>query len=447
MTPRIRPVVRDAILQSLSAGVVPSRGQQHIQVGRSDEVQALLRDIERIRTGGSAIRFVIGRYGSGKTFFLHLVRSISHERNLVTMHADLTPSRRLHASGGQARSLFAELSKNTATRSKPDGGALESIVERFISNARTQAKGDDTDTHDLIEEGLSSLREMAGGFTFAEVVGAYWKAFETGDQGLKIAVTRWLRAEYTTRTDARRDLGVREIIDDQNFYDQLKLIAKFVQIAGYNGLFVGLDEMVNLYKIAHTQSRTANYEQILAIVNDCLQGRAEGLGFVLGGTPEFLLDTRRGLYSYEALQTRLAQNTFARDGLKDLSGPVINLPNLTVEELYVLLDKLRVVHAGGDVDAAVLPDAGIEAFLSHCQNRIGAAYFQTPRNTIKAFVDLLMILEQNPDASWRELVGGVEIGADHDASMLEVPEDEGDESSPSESSKAEDDDELTTFKL
>lgn len=423
---RIRPRDRDAILQSLKAGVVPRRGQHLVQVGRAEEVKALVRDIERIEDGGSGVRFVIGPYGSGKTFFLHLVRSVALEQGLVTMHADLTPDRRLHATGGQARTWYAELARNMATRTLPEGGSLPSVVERFVGGARREAQEKELDTSDVIEQRLHRLSEMVGGYDFAAVVGAYWKAHETGDEALKQAAVRWLRGEYTTKTDARKDLGVRTFIDDANVYDHLKLLGRFVSLAGYGGLLVVADEMVNLYKLSSTQARKSNYEQILRIVNDCLQGSVEHLGFVMAGTPEFLMDTRRGLYSYEALHSRLAENQFAGDEYRDLSGPVIRLANLTPEELYVLLGKLRHVQAVGNPDDYVLPDEALESFMEYCSQRVGAQYFQTPRNTIKAFVQLLAILEQNPGASWKELLGEVEIEEERNSDLEPLLEDDSD---------------------
>lgn len=415
---RIRPRDRDAILQSLSAGVVPRRGQHHIQVGRADEIRALLRDVERIADGGSAVRLVIGEYGSGKTFFLHLVRSVALEKGLVTMHADLTPDRRLHATGGQAQNLYAELAGNLATRTHPEGGALASVVERFVTKARQEADERGVTPDEVIRQRLQALSELVGGYDFASVIGAYWRGHEEGDEALKAAAIRWLRGEYTTKTDARRDLGVRTYVDDQSVYDHLKLLARFVVLAGYQGLVVALDEMVNLYKLSNTQARKSNYEQILRIVNDCLQGTVEHLGFLMGGTPEFLMDTRRGLYSYEALQTRLAENAFATDGLRDLSGPVVRLASLTPEELYVLLSKLRHVHAQGDPESYIVPDPALTAFMEHCAKRIGARYFQTPRNTIRAFVQLMAVLEQNPGASWEDLLGAVSIEEDANPDLV-----------------------------
>lgn len=409
---RIRPRDRDTILQSLAAGVVPRRGQQLIQVGRAEEIKALIRDIERIADGGSAVRFVIGEYGSGKTFFLHLVRSIALEKGLVTMHADLTPDRRIHATGGQAQSLYAELARNVATRTNPEGGAIASIVERFVSKARQEAGSRGVQTSEIIQERLHSLSELVGGYDFSSVIDAYWKGHEGDDSDLRESAIRWLRAEYSTKTDVKKDLGVRNYIRDQNFYDQLKLFAKFVVLAGYSGLMVSLDELVNLFKLSNTQARKSNYEQILRIVNDCLQGSVEHLGFVKGGTPEFLMDPRRGLYSYEALQSRLAENSFAKDGLRDLSGPVIRMASLTPEELFVLLSKIRNVQAYGDESKHLVPDAALTAFMDHCNERIGARYFQTPRNTIKAFVQLLAVLEQNAEASWESLLGHVKIDDD-----------------------------------
>ena len=428
----IRAKDRDAVIQSLRAGVVPRVGQHLIQVGRVGELDALIKDVERLADGGSAFRVVIGEYGAGKTFFLNLVRAIAMERKLVTLHADLNPDRRLHASGGQARSLYAELAKNISTRTKPDGGALPGIVEKFISQSKAEAKACGVSTESIIRARLNELTEMVNGYDFAEVIAAYCRGFEEGNEQLKADAIRWLRGEFTTKTDARAALGVRSIIDDASVYDQLKLLSAFVRLAGFAGLMVCLDELVNLYKLANTQARNANYEQILRILNDSLQGSSQGLGFILGGTPEFLMDTRRGLFSYPALQSRLAENSFARSGMVDLSGPVIRLSSLTPEDFYVLLQKLRHVYAAGDTQKYLLPDEALPLFMKHCNQRLGEAYFRTPRTTITAFINLLAILEQNPGADWRTLIGGVEVARDSGGeSDLNV----------------EPDDELATFKL
>lgn len=422
----IRPRERDAIIASLRAGVVPRVGQQHIQVGRADEVASLLRDIERIADGGSAIRFVIGEYGAGKTFFLNLVRAIALEKRLVTMHADLTPDRRLQSTGGQARALYAELAGNLATRARPEGGALPSVVERFITSAQNEAREAGTPPTSVIHDRLAQIAELVGGYDFAEVVAAYWRGHDTGNEALTADAVRWLRGEFSTRTDARAALGVRTIIDDSNVYDQLKLLALFVRLAGYDGLLVAFDELVNLYKLSHSQARNANYEQILRILNDTLQGSAQSLGFLFGGTPEFLLDTRRGLYSYHALQSRLAQNSFAVDGRVDLSGPVLRLTNLTPEDMFVLLTKLRHVHASGDPSRHLLPDDALTAFMAHCSQRVGDAYFRTPRSTITAFINLLSVLEQNPGVGWQTILGEVQVADEHNPD-LDPSEEEGDD--------------------
>ncbi len=434
---KIRPKERDAILQSLRAGVVPRIGQQHIQVGRVREVETLVKDIERVADAGSAIRFVIGEYGAGKTFFLYLIRSVALQMKAVTVHADLSPDRRLQATGGQARGLYAELMRNMATRTKPEGNALPSVVERFVTSALSEARTQGRSPAAVITERLQHLAEMVGGYDFAEVIGAYWRGHDTGNDQLKTDAVRWLRGEFTTKTDARAALGVRSYVDDAAFYDQLNLMARFVRLAGYSGLIICLDEMVNIYKLTSTQARNANYEQILRILNDCLQGAGEGVGFLLSGTPEFVTDTRRGLYSYQALQSRLAENTFAVDGLVDLSGPLVRLANLTPEDVFVLLGKLRRVYAALDGARAVLPDDGIQAFMAHCAKRVGDAYFRTPRNTIRAFLDLLAVLEQNPGVRWEDLLGKVEIERE-EAARGDAPEPDG---------EANGDDELSTFRI
>ena len=412
MNAPIRPRDRDAVIQSLRAGVVPRSGQHLIQVGRAREIETLVADIARIADGGSAFRVVIGEYGAGKTFFLNLVRAVALEKKLVVATADLNPDRRLHASGGQARSLYAELMRNLSTRTKPDGGALAGIVEKFIATTKTEAKASGQSTEALLRQKLDQLTELVNGYDFADVIAAYCRGYEEGNEKLKSDAIRWLRGEFATKTDARQALGVRSIVDDSEVYDQLKLMARFVRLAGFAGLLVGLDELVNLYKLANTQARNANYEQILRIFNDSLQGTAVGLGFVLGGTPEFLLDTRRGLYSYPALQSRLAQNTFASDGLVDFSGPVVRLSSLTPEDFYVLLQKIRFVYAFGEADKFLVPDQGIFSFMEHCSKRIGDTYFRTPRTTITDFINMLAVLEQNPGAAWQDLLGGIEVAAD-----------------------------------
>lgn len=430
MTP-IRSRDRDTILQALSAGVVPRTGLRHIQVGRAGEIGALVKDIDRISDGGAAVRFIIGEYGAGKTFFLNLVRLIALERKCVTLHADLAPDRRLHATGGQARGLYAEAIRNLATRTKPDGGALANVIERFITECAVEAEAGGKPVEPVIEQRLASLHEHLGGHDFATVLKSYWRASESGDEVGKASALRWLRAEYPTKTEARQALPVRSIIDDADVYDSFKLLAAFVRIAGYAGLVVVLDEMVNLYKLQSSQARNQNFEQILRVVNDVLQGNTQGIGFAFGGTPEFLMDSRRGLFSYQALQSRLAENSFATDGLVDLSGPVIRLQNLSPEDLLILLGNIRSIFALGDPEQHLVPDEALEAFMNHCNRRIGEAYFRTPRNTIKAFVQFLAVIEQNPQVDWRTLIGSVAVDDDV------VPDDE----------ETGDDEDLATLRL
>jgi len=436
----IRKRTRDSILQSLRAGVTPTRGLQYIQVGREAEVKALLGDIERICDGGSAFRLIIGEFGSGKTFFLHLVKNIALEKGLVVASADLNPDRRLHATSGQARSLYSELMRNLSTRTKKDGNALLSVVELFVTSARKQAQSVGTTASEVISHRLDRLNEFVGGYDFASVVEAYWRGYESGNAQLQSDAVRWLRAEFTTKTDARNALGVRTFIDDAYLYDHLKLMSLFARLAGFTGLLVNLDELVNLYKLGSTQARTSNYEQILRMLNDCLQGAAEGYGILMGGTPEFLMDPRKGLYSYPALHSRLSENTFSKSsGIRDLSGPVLHLENLKQEDLFILLKKIRDIFANYNPEAHLVPEEAIVAFLQHCNERLGAAYFKTPRSTIKAYTEFLSILEQNPKLDWRSMLPDVQLERERNTDMNDT------ELTSIESNEA--DHELTDFRL
>jgi hypothetical protein len=373
-------------------------------VGRRKEIEAMEKTIEAIASGGTSFRLVIGDYGSGKSFFINLVKNIALEKKLVTVSADLNPTRRLLGSSGQARSLFGELMKNMATKTKADGEAMMSVVEKFIASAMDEAKQRTRATDRIIREKLLPLEEMLNGYDFTTVLKAYYRGYESGNDSLKQNAVRWLRGEFSTKTEANQLLGVRSIVNDDNIYDQLKLMSKFVSIAGYSGLYVFLDEMVNLYKLHNTVARNGNYEQILRILNDVLQGNVQEIGFLLAGTPEFLTDTRRGLYSYEALQSRLAENPYVHGDTVDFSGPVIRLKNLTPEEFYVLIKNIRHVYAFGDPEKYIVPDEALSAFMKLSSSRLGNDYFRTPRTTIVSFINFLSILEQNPNENWENVL-------------------------------------------
>ena len=439
----IKTKERETIIQSLKSGVVPRAGLQHIQVGRNEELKSFIYDVDTIAEGGTSFRFVIGEYGSGKTFFMSLIRSIALEKGLVTMHADLSPTKRLHGSDGQPRMLLSEMVSNLATRTKPDGNALQNILERFISSAKDEAKATGRDTYELISEKLNELNDYTGGYNFISVVKKYLEGYETGNEQLMNNCLKWLRAEYTTKTDSLRDLGIREFISDSSFYNTLKLYSVLVRKAGYKGLLICMDEMVNLYKIPNSVSRKANYEEILSMLNNTLQGTFSNIGFIMGGTPEFLTDNIRGLYSYEALKSRLCENTFSKQlGVTDYNSVVLRLSNLTKEELYLLLVNLRHVFASGNEEKYLVPDEALLAFLHHCANKIGESYFRTPRTTIKSFLDLLSVLEQYPNYKWSDIIASVDVQQDVEPSQVKSIL-----SSQTTPSSSNDDDGFSSFKL
>jgi hypothetical protein len=448
MNNAIKPRERDAILQSLRAGVVPRVGLRHLQVGRLDEVAAVLGDLERIEQGGASIRFIIGKYGAGKSFFLNLARAVALERKFVVAQADVTLERRLHGSTGQARNLYAELMRNLTTRAKPEGGALAGVVERWVTELDHKARssgGTDSDVLREIKNQLNPLQDLVSGFDFATVIGRYVEGFQAHNDSLMSSALRWLRAEYRTKTEARHDLDVRSIIDDVQFYDYLKLFASFVRLAGYAGLLINIDEMgVFSHRLNSSQARLANYEVLLRILNDCLQGNVVGLGFLFGGTNTFLEDRRRGLFSYEALATRLGENAFAKSGLRDFSGPVIRLQNLSPEDIFVLLHNIRAVYALADPAKYLIDEEGIKQFMAHCSGTLGADFFLTPRDAVKAFVGLLSVIDQNPGTSPAAILSQTPIDRTTDP---EAGAPDPDEENPSGVIESKTDDDLTSFRL
>ncbi len=405
-TQRVPKRVAAVIINSLKGGVVPRIGLPYITVGREREIQALLHDLDLVADGGASFRFVEGRYGSGKSFLLQTIRTHAMGKGFVVADADLSPERRLQGTRGQGLATYRELIRNLSTKTRPEGGALPLVLDRWVDAVQAQVVAEDGISPDDPTFGptverriyvvIQSLEEMVHGFDFARILTLWWHAHLEGDDETKALVIKWFRGEYRTKTEAKQELGVNVIITDDDWYDYLKLLARFLVGAGYAGLVVCVDELVNLYKIPNAQARQNNYEKILAMYNDCLQGKAHHLGIIMSGTPQAIEDRRRGIYSYEALRSRLTQGRFAGEGLSDMLAPVIHLEPLTYEELLVLTEKLADIHAGYFGYARTLTQDDLVDFLKAEFGRVGADTHLTPREVIRDFIELLDIVYQNP---------------------------------------------------
>ena len=403
------------IINSLKGGVVPRVGLPYITVGRETEINALLHDVDIIADGGASFRFVVGKYGSGKSFLLQTIRNYAMDRNFVVVDADLSPERRLQGTKGQGLATYKELIQNMSTKTRPEGGALTLILDRWISNIQTEVvtesglSFDDSEFSKLVEkkiyEVISSLNEMVHGFDFAKLLIIYYKAFLNGDDESKAKVVKWFRGEYVNKTEAKSELGVNITITDDDWYEYIKIFAMFLKKAGYSGLLILIDELVNIYKVPNSITRQYNYEKILTMYNDTLQGKARYLGIIMGGTPQCIEDTRRGVFSYEALKSRLEEGRFGRDDIKDVLAPVIKLSPLTYEEMLVLIEKLADIHAGLFDYEQTLSQNDMINFIKIEFGRIGAEKNITPREVIRDFIELLNIVYQNPNINVSELLG------------------------------------------
>lgn len=431
VTAKVPKRIAATIVNSLKGGVVPRIGLPYITVGRDAEIRALLHDLDLVAAGGASFRFLVGRYGSGKSFLLQTIRNHAMGKNFVVCDADLSPERRLQGTKGQGLATYRELIRNLSTKTRPEGGALMLILDRWISNVQTQVtldegvRPEDPAFSDLVErrifEVVRSLQELVHGYDFARLLTLYYRAHLAGDDDVKGRVAKWFRGEYRTRAEAREELGVAICITDDDWYDYLKILAAFLKGAGYEGLIVLVDELVNLYKIPNAVARQYNYEKILTMYNDTLQGRAAHLGIIMSGTPQCIEDRRRGIYSYEALRSRLAQGRFSREGMRDMLAPVIELEPLTYEELLVLIEKLADIHAGLFAYARTLSEDDLVDFLKLEFARVGAQTHLTPREVIRDFIELLDIVYQNPQIGVVELMQSDAFAY----ARPEAPEDEG----------------------
>ncbi|KKO52663.1 ATP-binding protein [Paenibacillus sp. DMB20] len=408
-----------ALVNSLTAGVVPRVGLEFIAVGRKPEVEAILRDMDNIAEGGAAFRLITGRYGSGKSFLLQMIRNYAMDRDFVVADADLSPERRLVGTKGQGLATYRELMTHLSTRTRPDGGALEMILQKWIAALQQsvmQAAGlrpGDPGLNEQVElrifEVTGRMQSLVHGFDFAKVLASYWNGYKLGDDDRKQAALRWLRGEYPTKTEARKDLGVGVIIDDDSWYDYIKLWSEFTAAIGYKGLLLFIDEGVNLYKITNTASRQSNYEKLLTMFNDTMQGKAEHLGILMGGTPQFVEDERRGLFSYDALRSRLIDGRYGSAGFKTYASPILKLDMLSHEEILILLQKLRDIHALHFQYDPLLTDEQLIGFMQNAVGRLGADELLTPREVVRDFMDLLHTLHQHPDCTFEALLGEMAV--------------------------------------
>lgn len=425
--PRVPKRVAAVILNSLKGGVVPRIGLPYITVGRETEIQALLTDLALIADGGASFRFLVGRYGAGKSFLLQTIRTHAMGEGFVVADADLSPERRLQGGQGQGLATYRELIRNLSTKTRPEGGALTLILDKWVANIQAEENAAvtsgpaDGPTGPALREQFANLEEMVHGFEFTRVLGMYRAASIQGDDDAKGHAVKWLRGEYRTKTEARAELDMSAIIDDDTWYDYVKLFARFLTGAGYRGLLVLIDELVNLYKIPNAITRQYNYEKILQMYNDTLQGKAQHLGIIMGGTPTSIEDRRRGVFSYEALRSRLTQGRFAREGMRDMLAPIIRLQPLTYEELLVLIEKLAQIHAGYFGYESDLDEGDLVDFLKIEFGRVGADTHLTPREVIRDFIELLDIMCQNPDVTLKDLLAGEGEGAAGNAAFLTTP--------------------------
>ncbi len=421
MALRIKTKEAKAIINSLSGGVVPRIGVQHITVGRKPEIEAFTSALDDVKNGHSMCKFWIGDFGSGKSFMLHLLNTVATKQKFVVANADFTPDNRLYSNDGKAVALYSAIMDNIAIQTKPEGGALPTLLDKWIEQeVLTTAHENDIPVTEIRDEKYFNLIQKklmqtvnevteTGGFDFGVVIIRYYEGYISGDDYLKRSALKWLKGEYSTKTEARQDLGVREIINDTNFYDMLKNFCRLFVSIGYNGFMINLDEAINLYKISTSPTRAKNYEKILSIFNDCFQGKVGNLFINFAGTKEFLENERRGLFSYDALKTRLETNKFETREFRDFSQPVIKLQPLDHNEIFVLLKKLKEIYDFNYETEIDIGDNDIQMYMEDMFNKPGADEFLTPREVIRDFLNILSLLRQNPSADKSNLISEINI--------------------------------------
>lgn len=417
MAIRINPKEASVIIKSLEGGVVPSIGVQHLLVGRNREVEELIKILDTISDGGSDIRFWVGDFGSGKSFMLATIEQIALQKDFVVSSLDLNPSRRFYATDRKAVALYTEIIDNIKTKTARNGNVLNTIIEEWLNRIfQIVADSYAIDISDIIagskqKEVKNEILNTIGNFSavglsfeFGQALIKYYEAFIEDNRLLGTNALRWMRGDITTKTEAKKALGINQIINDDNWFDALKNMSELFLAIGYSGFVVNFDEAVNLYKIPQSVTRERNYERILNIYNECKSNIAKGLFINFGATRKTIFDENRGLSSYGALKGRLGNEESMDNKLVNTNRTVLGLKPLTNEEIYTLLENLVNVYNVNYKESISISEDEIVAYMQGQLNRPGADEFLTPRAVIKDFIEILDLKRQNPDQEIMDII-------------------------------------------
>ncbi len=403
----------NTLMNAISSGVVPRRGLEYIAVGRKKETQTFVNDLDDTADGGGAFRFISGRFGNGKSFMTQMVRNYAMDKGFVVMDADLAINRRITGSKGEGVNTYRELVKNTAYRTRPEGGAVEPILQEWAESLCDELGGRGAVTLDgvrhIVRQKTADMASMQYYRDFATVLSQYVYSY-LADQEDDPAI-RWLKGEYDLKSNVRKDLGVSTLVDDSDWYEIIKLWTRLFVTLGYKGMVVFLDEAVVLYKLQNKVSRSNNYERLLTMFNDIMQGKSSYLSMYVCGTPEFIQDPNRGLYSYEALKSRLVSGRY-ETGYDNYLGPVINLRPLSNEEIFVLLRTVKGLHEQRYGYTSDIDDRKLEIYLKTVLSGSVSSSMLTPREITRDLISLLDTLHQNPQATFEQLVQGRKVAND-----------------------------------
>lgn len=414
---RINPKEASTIIKSLEAGVVPDIGLGHLLVGRKAEVDELIKILSHIEDGDSDLRFWVGDFGSGKSFMLKTIENLALSKNFVVSTIDLNPSRRFYATDRKAVNLYSTVLENIRTKNLRSGNVIESIIEQWISTIfknLSDEKGYDLkelmagfyrdEVIGIILETLSRFEAVGLSYELGQAISKYYEGFITGDRILKLKAIRWIRGDITTKTEAKKELGINEIINDDNYFEAIKNLAELFREIGYQGFVINFDEAVNLYKLPHSTTRQRNYEKILNIYNECKSNLAKGLFINLAATRKTVFDESRGLASYGALKGRLGTEASMDSDFINTNKTVLGLKVLSDEEIYTLLENLVSIYNIHYKTKIDFTSDQIVTYMEGQLNRPGADEFLTPRAVIKDFIEILDIKRQNPDAEISDLL-------------------------------------------
>lgn len=383
------------IIDSLRNGTVPAEGTENIAVGIDEELTEIQDQIERTREDKSAFKFIIGDYGSGKTFFSTSVREMAYDKKFVVSSVVISQETPLH----KFEELYRKIMEGMRTSENKKIPAFNFILEEWLLNIEDKvieiegldpyedSKKFQIEMNKRINEELMIVGSIAA--SFANAIRAFYKAKYEGDTVLAQGAVAWLKGD-NVRAELKSKLGVIGTITRENSFEFFRALLQMIKTAGYEGLMIILDEVETVQKLVRKDMRSAAYENLRFFIDESDRNSFPSCFFLYTGTTD-LMESEKGFKSLEPLYQRIKVEREKGDKFKNLRQPVMFLDGLNRDRLYEVACRVRNIH--GQVYSWMPNDKLTDDFIKRLINDMtlgfGGEINIGPRGFLRTLIDIL----------------------------------------------------------